>query len=330
MKYKAVGLLSGGLDSALACKLVLDQGFEVHVVYLEMPWGCGKSARMQRIAESFGLPFKIIPLADDYLQILRKPKHGFGSALNPCADCHAYMVRKAAEYMREIQAAFIFTGEVIGQRPMSQRRECLKWVEDEGGIPGRLLRPLSAQLLEPTIPEQEGIVDRSRLLGISGRSRKTQLELAKKYGLEHYSQPGGGCLLTEKIYGARLKDVLARGCNNIAETTILGLGRFFRISDRAYAIVARDDEENEKLIQHALDSDLILRSTEFPGPAAVLCTASPSAAEIAFVAGLVQYFSKMRREGPQVVSGWKKSAPARIFQVTAAVPDEEAVKRIWM
>jgi tRNA-specific 2-thiouridylase len=232
--------------------------------------------------------------------------------------------------MREIRADFIFTGEVIGQRPMSQRRECLKWVEDEGGIPGRLLRPLSAQLLEPTIPEQEGIVDRSRLLGISGRSRKTQLALAKKYGLEHYSQPGGGCLLTEKVYGARVKDVLARGCNNINETAILGLGRFFRINDRAYAIVARDDNENEKLIQHALDSDLILRSTAFPGPAAVLRAASPLPEEIAFVAGLVQYFSKFRHSDPQFVDCWKKSDPAKHSKVTAVIPDETTLKQIWM
>jgi tRNA-uridine 2-sulfurtransferase len=330
MKHKAVGLLSGGLDSALACKLILDQGFEVHVVYIEMPWGCGKSARMRRIAESFGLPFKIIPIGDDYLQILRKPKHGFGSALNPCADCHAYMVRKAAEYMREIRADFMFTGEVIGQRPMSQRKECLKWVEDEGGIPGRLLRPLSAQLLDPTIPEQEGIVDRSRLLGITGRSRQTQIELAKKYGLQHYAQPGGGCLLTEKVFGARVKDVLVRGCGNINETAILGLGRFFRISDKAYAVIARDDVENEMLIQQALDSDLILRSTVFPGPAAILRSKSLSSEEIQFTAGLIQYFSKYRGKDPQLVDYWRKSESASVNTVTAAVLDEAAVMPIWM
>ena len=330
MKHKAVGLLSGGLDSALACKLIMDQGFEVHVVYIDMPWGCGKSARMRRIAESFGLPCKIIPIGNDYLQILRKPRHGFGTALNPCADCHAYMVRKAAEYMREIKADFIFTGEVVGQRPMSQRKECLKWVEEEGGVPGRLLRPLSAQLLDPTIPEQEGLLDRSRLLAISGRSRKTQLELAKKYGLQHYSQPGGGCLLTEKIFGARVKDVLTRGCGNINETAILGLGRFFRISDQAYAIVARDDQENEKLIQQALDTDLILRSTKFPGPAAVLRAKIPSPDEIRFAAGLIQYFSKYRGKDPQQVDCWRKSERTSVNSVTAAVLDEAAVKPIWM
>jgi hypothetical protein len=327
--HKAVGLLSGGLDSALACKLILDQGFEVHVVHIDMPWAAGKSGRIQRIAQGFGLPFKTISIGDDYLKILRKPKHGFGSALNPCADCHAYMVRKAAEYMHEIKAVFMFTGEVIGQRPMSQRRECLSWVEDEGGIPGRLLRPLSAQLLEPTIPEQEGLVDRSRLLGISGRSRKTQFELAKKYGLQHYAQPGGGCLLTEKIFSARVKDVLARGCDNIRETAILGAGRFFRLSDEAYAVVARDDVENEQIIQQALDSDLILRSTVFPGPAAVLRSKSSSPGEIHFVAGLIQYFSKYRGKDPQPVDLWRKSG-GEVTTVMADVLDEAAVKPIWM
>jgi hypothetical protein len=189
---------------------------------------------------------------------------------------------------------------------------------------------LSAQLLEPTIPEQEGIVDRSRLLGITGRSRKTQLELAKKYGLEHYAQPGGGCLLTEKIYGARLKDVLARGCNNIAETAILGLGRYIRMSDYAYAVVARDDQENEKLIQHALDTDLILRSTEFPGPAAVLRAANPSESDIQFTAGLIQHFSKERGGVPRSVAFWKKGEPAAPRKVMAVIHDEADIKKIWM
>ncbi len=330
VSHKAVGLLSGGLDSALACQLIVDQRIEVHVVYMDMPWGCGKSERARKLAESFGLPFTSIPLGDDYLQILRTPKHGFGSALNPCVDCHAYMVRKAGEVMREIGASFIFTGEVIGQRPMSQRRECLKWVEDEGGIPGRLLRPLCAQYLEPTIPETEGIIDRAKLLGITGRSRKVQFELARKLALQGFAQPGGGCLLTEKVFAARMKDVLKRGCACISETAILGLGRYFRLGDTAYAVLGRDDKENERLIQHALSTDVIFRSTEFPGPAAVLRATSRTEEELKFVAGLIQYFSKHRLGAAQTVNYWKKSDPASAFKVQARVLSDHEVKPIWM
>ena len=177
---KAVGLLSGGLDSALACKVIQNQGVEVHAVYIEMPWGCGKLSRVRAICERLGVPLKIIPIGDDYLSILRHPKFGFGSAFNPCVDCHIYMVKRAAAFMQEIGAAFVFTGEVLGQRPMSQRRQCLDWVAKEAGIEGRLLRPLSAALLAPTIPEQEGVVDRAKFPVIRGRSRKPQMELAAK------------------------------------------------------------------------------------------------------------------------------------------------------
>ncbi|MBF0388113.1 MAG: hypothetical protein HQL20_09730 [Candidatus Omnitrophica bacterium] len=329
-KIVAVGLLSGGLDSALAAKLLIDQGIEVHAINIAMAWGCGRPSRVKAIADHLGMPFKSIPLDDSYLKILRNPKYGFGSAHNPCVDCHIYMVQKAAEYMREIGAAFVFTGEVVGQRPMSQRRRCLDWVEDGAGIPGRLLRPLSAGLLPLTIPEQQGLVDRSRLLSLEGRGRRVQLDMAQDLGLTGFSTPGGGCLLTEKVFGARVKDVLARGCDSINETAILGSGRYFRLNDDAFALVGRDQPENEALLHYSLDTDYIFRTYEFPSPTVVLRGKNISAEQLSFAAGLLQFFSKQRDGLPRSVPCWRKAFPEGISQVLAVMPLESALAPLWM
>ena len=330
IRHKAVGLLSGGLDSALASALLKPLGIEVQAVFIQMPWGCGNHHRVAKITESLGIPLKVILLGDDYLGVLKDPKHGFGSAFNPCIDCHVYMVKKAAEYMKEIGAAFVFTGEVLGQRPMSQRRAGLDLVEKGAGIPGRLLRPLSAQFLEPTIPENEGIVDRTKLLGISGRSRKSQYELAAKFGLEHFAQPAGGCLLTEKVFGKRIKDVLTRGCDTIAATAVVGLGRYFRMSDDVFVILGRDSAENEKLVSLAMPEDLLLRPVLFPGPAALVRGKSVSDGDLALAAGLIQYFSKLRGEPGVAVNCWVKSSPDNVREIVASVLNESTVKAMWM
>jgi tRNA-uridine 2-sulfurtransferase len=328
MLIKAVGLLSGGLDSAVACQLMLDQGIEVHVVHVSMPWGCGKPSRVTALAERLGIPLKVIPLADDYLSILKKPQYGFGSAHNPCVDCHIYMVKKAAEYMKEIGADFIFTGEVLGQRPMSQRRVCLDWVENDAGVPGRVLRPLSAQLLPPTLPEEQGLVDRSKLLGIVGRSRKEQHAIAVSNGLKEFSQPGGGCLLTEKHFGARIKDVLAHGCDHIALTAVLGLGRYFRVDEDAFVLLGRNDRENEKLLEYAMPDDMILRSFTFFGPAALVRSRALKEEHLALAAGIIQFYSKWRGEAPIVVNYWKSATPDEMGEITSVVLSEDAVGRM--
>ena len=329
-RYKAVGLLSGGLDSSLAAKLMLDQGIEVHVVNISMPWGCGSPSRAVKLAENMGLPIKIIPLGDDYLSILNKPKYGFGSAHNPCIDCHIYMVKKAAAYMREIGASFVFTGEVLGQRPMSQRRKCLDWVEQDGGIPGRLLRPLSAKLLPVTIPEQEGIVDRDKLLEISGRARRQQYDLAVKLGVAGFSSPGGGCLLTEKLFGARLKDVLKGGCPDIASTAVLGLGRYFRLDDDSFVILGRDQDENEKLMKYAMPEDVLLRPMIFPGPVALLRAKAVTTGHMTLAAGMAQFYSKSRDLDPLSLACWRCDDPDRVQDVLAGAVHEADVKRMML
>jgi len=328
--HKAVGLLSGGLDSALACRLLLDQHIDVHVVFIQMPWGCGKPSRAESMAREMHCPFKLIPLGDDYLSVLKKPQYGFGSAHNPCVDCHIYMVKKAAAHMLEIGASFVFTGEVVGQRPMSQRKRCLKWVEEGAGIPGRLLRPLSAQLLPVTIPEQEGVVDRSKLLGLMGRNRRIQLDLADRLGVSGFAQPSGGCLLTEKVFGRRVKDVLARGCGDVKEMTILGAGRYFRLSDGAFVMLGRDKGENDFLLTHAIESDLIFRTYDFPSPTAVLRGSMITENDILLTAGLVQYFSRLSDPSPRVIPFWLKLKPEQVRQAAAVMPSEDLLKSIWM
>ncbi len=329
-KHKAVGLLSGGLDSALAAKLLLDQGIEVHAVNISMPWGCGRPSRVIKLAEQLGIPFVSIPLGDDYLPVLKTPRYGFGVAHNPCVDCHIYMLKKAAEYMREIGAAFVFTGEVIGQRPMSQRRKCLDWVEQGSGIPGRVLRPLSARLLEVTIPEKEGIVDRAKLLDLVGRNRRRQLDMAVELGLTGFSTPGGGCLLTEKVFGRRVKDVLARGCDSIRETAILGAGRYFRLSDDAFVLLGRDQEENDFLLKYAIGTDIVFRTYDFPSPTVVLRGKNITEAQMALSAGLLQFFSKYCDAVPKLVPCWTSASPDAVRQVLADIPSEQFLKEIWM
>ncbi len=269
---RAVGLLSGGLDSTLAVKLMLDQGIEVHAVNFTSPLHQRgeKRTRAEATAKAFNIPFRSIELDSEYLSIVRHPKHGYGSGMNPCIDCHALMLRKAKQYARHIGARFIFTGEVLGERPMSQHQQALKVVEKEAGLQGKILRPLSAQLLPETEAERKGWVDRNRLLGIRGRSRKPQIELAKKLGLTDYPTPGGGCLLTEKDFSARMKDLFAHR-RRISKTDILLLkiGRQFRFGENR-VVVGRDQTENRAL--QSLDDGHVtyLEASGINGPVTVL------------------------------------------------------------
>jgi hypothetical protein len=329
MAHKAVGLLSGGLDSTLACALMKEQGFEVHALHVEMPWGCGKRSKAYDAAASLGVALKIIPLGDDYLETLRNPRYGYGSAFNPCVDCHIYMLKKAAMYMREIGAMFVFTGEVVGQRPMSQRRQCLAWVEEGAGLKGLLLRPLCALRLDPTIPENGGIVDRAKLLNIDGRSRKMQYGLAERLGVKVYSQPGGGCLLTEPHFAERIKDVLGRGISSIDETAVLGLGRYFRLDERTFIIVGRDEHENEKIIHYAVPEDVLLRAEVFPGPVAVLRGRGDDDA-LSLAAGLIQFHSKWREKEPQDVVWWTKGSETAYHTIRARAMEAERVRAMML
>ncbi|MDI6809460.1 MAG: tRNA (5-methylaminomethyl-2-thiouridylate)-methyltransferase [Candidatus Eisenbacteria bacterium] len=281
---KALGLLSGGLDSTLAGIIMREQGVEVlginfntgfcltdHMREMKKknPQGAIYKNEALRAGNDIGCQIEIIDVSDEYVEVIKNPRHGYGSAMNPCIDCRIMMLRKAKRYMEEHNALFVFTGEVLGQRPMTQHRGTLGLIARESGLDRLLLRPLSARLLPPTIPEEKGWVDRSGLLSISGRSRKEQAALAAKYGLQDYPQPAGGCcFLTDKSYGRRLKDLFTfKGKDKITaeDMILLKVGRHFRISPALKVIVGRDESENNFLMRHK-GSRSYLEPVNFPGP----------------------------------------------------------------
>ena len=254
MKRKAIALLSGGLDSTLAVKMMLDLGIEVEALNFTSPFctctgknsGCKSEA--VRVAQEYNIPIKVMHKGLDYLEIVRNPVHGYGKGLNPCVDCRIYLLKKAKEYMCESGADFVFTGEVLGQRPMSQRRDTLRVIERESGLEGLLLRPLSAQHFEPTVPEKEGWVNREKLLAIEGRSRTVQMQMADDLDVKNYPCPAGGCLLTELSFVPRIRDIFDHSDElNLRDFRLLKTGRHFRIGENSKAIIGRNETDNDLL-----------------------------------------------------------------------------------
>ena len=286
MKRSAVVLLSGGLDSTLAIKMMVEQRIEVTAIHFTSPFcncsprkaGCQHQAR--RVAEEFGVPICVIVKGMDYMRIVEKPPHGYGRGMNPCIDCRIYMLRKVAGMMAEIGASFVITGEVLGQRPMSQHRQAIELIERESGLAGRILRPLSAHHFPPTLPEVEGIVDRGRLLAISGRSRKVQIALAEELGVRDSPCPAGGCLLTDPDIASRLRDLFAHVPGYAhRDLVLLNIGRHFRLSSRLRIILGRSQEENEKLVALAAPGDVVFTPENFRGPTVLALGESDPATE---------------------------------------------------
>ena len=270
MEKKCVALISGGLDSALAAKLMLEQGIAVHGLFLSMSWGCCEKEKAVSCARQLGIPLMILGVGDAYLDVIRAPKYGYGSGMNPCVDCRIYMFRIAKRYMEEIGAGFVVTGEVLGQRPMSQMRRPLETIESDSGLEGLLLRPLSAQLLEPTLPELLGVVDRERLLRIAGRPRQEQMALAKTGRITEHSTPAGGCLLTDEHFAEKTKDLFAHEERpTTKDMELLTIGRHFRIGPATKIILGRNEVENLMLEGHSQEGYSCIRP-KFAGPAALV------------------------------------------------------------
>jgi hypothetical protein len=260
------------LDSALAVRLLREQGLEVVAFHLRTPFAGGRerAPAVEELARKLEAELVVEEAGRDYVDLVKNPRHGRGVALNPCLDCHVYMVRRARELMLARGAAFCFTGEVLGQRPMSQRLGQLDVVAREARLAGKLLRPLSAKLLPPTEAETGGLVDRDRLLGLRGRSRKPQLALAEKFDLRGYSSPAGGCLLTDRRFAARLADAFAYGEDGPEELALLKIGRHFRLPSGAKAVVGRDEAENRALLEHLTGEVVALEITGVGSPVTLL------------------------------------------------------------
>jgi len=294
---KAIGLISGGLDSLLAARILKDQGIELQGLSFETPFfGPG---RARRIAAQLGIPFTVMEISEEHLRIVKDPPHGYGSAMNPCIDCHALMIGKAGEMMEEKGYDFIFTGEILNQRPMSQNRQSLLLVARLSGYSDFLLRPLSAKLLPETRVEREGIVDRNRMLDIQGRSRKRQLALAQDYGLVEFGAPAGGCLLTEQDFSVKLRELFGAGNFALRDVRLLKLGRHFRIGS-VKIVVGRNEEENQKIKEMRGEGDVLLSAEHFPGPVALVCGAATEEI-LRQAAGICAAFSDAQREEiPQI------------------------------
>lgn len=300
-RAKAVGLISGGLDSTVAARIIKDLQVEVHGVYFAMPWGCCDKGKAQAAADTLGIPLVVLQLDERYLKIVENPKYGYGSALNPCVDCRIHMFSRAKQYMESIGADFVFTGEVLGQRQMSQMRHSMKWVEEGTGLKGRLLRPLCAQLLEPTIPETDGLIDRAQLLRITGRSRSEQRKLAENFAITDYPNPAGGCLLTDKNFARKMKDTFKHGYRNFRETVALKWGRHFRINEQFKIILGRNEEENAALKAYAHPDDHIMEISDKVGPTLILKGYQPTPEIFAIAAGLIKKYSR-HKDSPDQIS----------------------------
>jgi len=275
-KKKVVALLSGGLDSQLAIKMMQEQGFDVSAVAIKTPFcdfdcgrGCGFEIRER--ADDLDVNLKTVYLGDEYIEMLKHPKHGIGAGFNPCIDCRSMMFDAAKKHMEEIGAEFIISGEVLGQRPMSQHAPALRTIENESDLVGKIVRPLSAALLPETDPEKDGLIKRENLGMIRGRTRRDQLDMAKKYGIENPPNAGGGCLLTEPHFGIKAKDLFSHTKNpTINDIDLLKIGRHFRLDEETKFIVGRNKDENEMIKAIALPGDILLEAKDFVGPVSIL------------------------------------------------------------
>jgi tRNA-specific 2-thiouridylase len=272
---KAVALISGGLDSVLAAKVVMEQGFDIIGLYFtsafNKTYGNEHTTHAARVSQAMGIDLRVLDMGQDYIDLVRDPVHGYGKNVNPCIDCKIFMLKKAKTIMQELHAPFVVTGEVLGQRPMSQRRDVFHVIERDADMRGMVLRPLSATLLPPTKAETQGVINREKLLGINGRSRTVQLQLAERYGIRGYSTPAGGCLLTDKNFSEKLRDLFSdKQSVTPGDIHLLTVGRHYRIDKGVKIVLGRDNNENKTLLSLASDCYHLFVPHGFPGPVALL------------------------------------------------------------
>jgi tRNA U34 2-thiouridine synthase MnmA/TrmU len=317
---KALGLLSGGLDSTLAVKLMLEQGIDVVAINFTSPFclcgrgGCGAI----EVAKKFKIPLKIVRKGEDYLKLIRKPKHGYGKNMNPCIDCRIYTLKKAKNYAKKIDAKFIFTGEVLDERPMSQHIEALRIIEKESGLEGKILRPLSAKLLPETEAEKKGWIDRKKLLDIKGRCRKRQIQLAKDWEINDYPCPSGGCLLTYKEFANKVRDLIVNEKRlGMKDIPILKIGRHFRLG-KSKIVVGRNEDENKQLLKLRNKSDYFFEVSNYNGPITLL--QGPKTKEsVEKAAALTARYSDSKEEKTMVKFGKKLEKSIKVH----TLKDEE-------
>jgi len=338
-KHKIIHMFSGGLDSILAAKIMRDEGFEVIALHFYTGFNDSVERLLDRgpngkwspkpgvvnAAERLGVTLLPMDVGGDYLDIVTKPKYGYGSAANPCIDCRIFLLGKAREVMERENAVLVSTGEVLGQRPMSQHRSALRQVEKLSGLDGRLLRPLSAKLLEPTIAEKEGIVNRDRLYDLQGRSRKRQKELAERFGIDFYPSPGGGCILTAEQFGEKFFDLLRHSKKDEITLTHLNTlltGRHLRTGNGVKVVMGRNKKENDFLSELLDGRFWCFEARDFKGPSAFALDEPPKD-DFPVIASVTARYGKGMNEESVVVTA-RRGGDKREFRVKPAAPDETA------
>lgn len=328
---KALALISGGLDSTLAAKVILDQGIEVVGICFASAFFGSRNA--EKMAAQINMPLIVVDFTEEHLKMTKNPKHGYGKNMNPCIDCHAMMLRYAGGMLEEQSADFLVTGEVLDQRPMSQNKKSLGIVQKESGFEDKILRPLCAQNLPPTQMEIDGLVDRTKLLGISGKSRKPQMELASRLGIVEYPSPAGGCMLTEPQFASRLRDLYEHGKEAVEpiDVELLKLGRHLRFSGSAKVVCTRNEKEYELLMKLIKPEYIIFDTAECTGSTVVLSPsqgASPSEADIEFAASVAARYSKDREKSGVRIKFKKKTDTEYGFINVNPATDEEIRKHL--
>lgn len=337
---KALSLFSGGLDSILATRVIMDQGIDVEAVQFATPFFNYEAfndlrAHKEKMLQKFGVKVLVEDISEGYLELLHNPAHGFGKNFNPCIDCKILMFSRAKAMLKERGASFLISGEVLGQRPMSQRRDTMSLIERDSGTKSILLRPLCAQLMPETEPEEKGLVDRSKLLRMSGRGRSAQIALAAEYGISDYPAPAGGCILADPILSRRIKqlysmDSIVQSAEiSVADVRALLVGRQFVLPGGGWLIMGRDEKENLALAELAQDDDAVLLMDDWPGPTAVLKKAGSSyqdagalKVDLGFAAGLVvRYGRKQPEERPEAEVGCLLKGSKTVL-VAEALPKE--------
>ncbi|MFQ5782386.1 MAG: tRNA (5-methylaminomethyl-2-thiouridylate)-methyltransferase [Nitrosopumilus sp.] len=328
-KKKVVALLSGGLDSQLAVRMMQEQGFDVSAVAIKTPFcdfdcgrGCGFEIRER--ADDLNVNLKTVYLGDEYIEMLKHPKHGIGAGFNPCIDCRAMMFDAAKKHMKEIGAEFIISGEVLGQRPMSQHGPALRTIEKESDLVGKIVRPLSAGLLPETDPEKEGLIKRENLGMIKGRTRRNQLQMAKEYGIENPPNAGGGCLLTDPQFGIKAKDLFEHvETPTINDIDLLKIGRHFRLDERTKLIVGRNKDENEMIKAIALPGDILLEARDYVGPISIL-RGKNAKSHVKFASAVTLRYSDAPKEQDGIISMKNDSSSEEI--TTERAVEESYIK----
>ena len=301
---RCVTLLSGGLDSMLAIRIMQDQGIEVEALNFKTMFTCCQDLSAQA-AHRLGVRLTVVSQEDDYLDLIKNPRFGYGKGANPCVDCRIYMFERAEKFMEQIGADFIVSGEVVGQRPMSQKRRDLDVISHQSGLEDLLLRPLSAKLLLPTLPERKGLVDRDRLYAFQGRSRKGLIRLAKAYGLDEVPTPSTGCALTEPLFGKKVHDLIQIQVDPKPwDFELVKVGRHFRLDNQTKVILGRNEAENHQLeYSHRLPeatSTALLDPENFSGPVA-LVSGPPTEQAIEFALALVLRYGTKKKEADNSV-----------------------------